>query len=103
MRGMNFGWLGQVQHWWIWLLVAFLFGIVGVVTGSTLSLCISLGALAAALASIFLSGVVEWMAFLFISFGTFAFLSALRRRRQRMALEDPKLNGGEGNDEATSS
>lgn len=79
-------------------MVALIFGGVGIFTGSLTPLCIALGALAAALASVVFPGVAEWMAFLFVTCGIWMFSSALSRRRRSMLAADP--DNGEGKDAA---
>ncbi|MCS7254923.1 MAG: hypothetical protein RMK18_07030 [Armatimonadota bacterium] len=93
--------MSQLQHWWLWLVVALTSGIVGIVTGSPIPICVALGALAATITSIVLPGIAEWAAFFIIACSALAFSSALARKRRygKMIAANPhsKVSEGENN------
>jgi membrane protein implicated in regulation of membrane protease activity len=74
----------EFQHYWIWLIVAFLCGLVGFVTGMPLPLCIAVGALMAALTSVLIQGVLELVAFFIVTIITWMLANAIARKRRRL-------------------
>jgi len=96
VRGL--GGVIEFQHYWIWLIVAFLCGVIGFVTGMPLPLCIAVGALLAALTSVLIQGVLELVTFFIVTTFTWIFTNAIaRKRRKAQELTSPDCDEQDDN------